>query len=406
MQEGVRGIFLLVSSVLILSVSPKSAHAFSVPLEVSIEVSVTGQPAPPEVVVEALLWEVRRTLGLPHVAEPRLLALSSIPPLFPGEEVELGGVIRFAEKDRRVGEVILRASVRNEATELPPARTLVVSNSPERVRTPGVLFPEVTVSGPVRVLVHHKNEMGAPLDLLVKARSMGPGGSRVHLTVGMGRTGKDELRAGHQAMRTYLARAVQGTGYWISLSPGAEITLVAQRLLPGGVASGILQLQIVGDPVRLWVEAAGEEDPVPVEEDGIHFRGVVRDPSIVLQEAYVIGGPPLTLWIGGPPFLQEATTGRPLRGNYGVIYEVQVTLANPTDRRGEVSLILAPHGGPAGSVLVIDGQIYEIGPTSAFSEVPVVTFPLAPQERRTVLLWISPQAGSWYPVRLEFRTAP
>ncbi len=401
-----RGIFLVVGLVSILAAFPNSAHAFSIPLEVSVEVSVTGQPAPPEVIVEALLWEVRRTLGLPHVAEPRILVLSGIPPLFPGEEVRIEGVIRFAEKNRSVGEVMVRASVRNEPTELSPARILLVSNSPERVRTPGVLFPELTVSGSVRVLIHHKHEMEVPLDLLVKARSMGAGGSRIHLTVGMGRTDKDELRSGHQAMRTYLARAVQRAGHWIFIPPGGEITLVAQRLLPGRVVSGILQLQIAGDPVQLWVEAAGEGDPVLLEEDGIHFRGVVRDPSIVLQGAYAIGEPPLSLWIGGPPFLQEATTGRPLRGNYGVIYEAQVTLANPTDRRGEVALIFAPRGGPAGGILAIDGQIYEIGPTPAFSEVPVVRFPLAPQERRTVLLWISPQAGSWYPVRLEFRTAP
>jgi len=401
----VRGI-LLASFLLVLFSVPRSAVALPVPLEVSVEVSVTGRPAPPEVVVEALLWEVRRALGLPPLTEPRLLVLNGPPPLPPGEEVEVTGVVQFTGTEHRMGEVVFRALVRNEATDLRTAEILVVSNSPERIQRQGVLLPEVTLSGPVRVLFHHKNETAVPLDLLVKVRSVGLEGSRIHLVSGIGKAGRDELRTGHQAMRAYLARAVQGVGYWVSVPPGGEVSIAAQRLYPGHVASGILHLQISGDPVRLWVEALGDGDPVPLEEDGVHFRGVVRDPTVTLQGVYAIGAPPLTLWVGGPPFFQEETTKRPLRGNYGVVYEILVTLANPMDRGGTVALIFVPHGGPAGSVLAVDGQIYEIGPTPAFSQVPVATFTLAPQEQRTVVLRISPQAGSWYPVRLEFRTVP
>lgn len=401
----VRGI-LLASFLLVLLFIPKSAVALPVPFEVSVEVSVTGRPASPEILVEALLWEIRRALGLPLLAEPRLLVLSNAPPLSPGEEVEVTGVVQFAGMEQRMGEVVFRALVRNEATDLRTAEILVVSNSPERIQRHGVLLPEVTLSGPVRVLFHHKNETAAPLDLLVKVRSMGPEGSRVHLVGGMGKAGRDELRAGHQAMRAYLAKFVQGMGYWVSVPPGGEVSIAAQRLHPGHVASGVLHLQISGDPVRLWVEAVEDGDPVPLEEDGVHFRGVVKDPTVVAQGAYLIGSPPFTLWVGGPPFLQEEATKRSLRGNYGVVYEILVTLANPMDRDGTVALIFVPHGGPAGGVLVIDGQIFEIGPTPAFSEVPVATFTLAPREQRAVVLRISPQAGSWYPVRLEFRAIP
>ncbi|MDR5693814.1 MAG: hypothetical protein QN198_00100 [Armatimonadota bacterium] len=405
MRRGAQGI-LLVASFLMAASFPGSAHALSVPSEVAVEVSVTGRPASPEVIVEALLWEVRRALGLSPLFEPRLLALSGLQPILPGEEQEVTGVIRFAEREERIGEVMVRASVRNEGVELQPVQTLIVSNSPERIPRPGVLFPEVTLSEPVRILFHHKNGAAIPVDLLVKVRSAGPKGSKIHLIGGVGRAGRDELRSGHQAMRTYLARIVQGTGYWVSLPSGEEVAIAAQRLNPGHVTSGILQLQISGDPIRLWVEAAGEGDPTLLEEDGVHFRGVVKNPTVVLQGIYSAGEPPLTFQIGGPPFLQEEVTGRPLKGNYGVFYEILVTLLNPSDRSRTVVLFYLPVGGAAGSTLVLDGQIYEITPIPAFSEVPVATFLLGPQERRTFVLKVSPQAGSWYPVRLELRTIP
>ncbi|MGV3719393.1 MAG: hypothetical protein ACO1SX_00670, partial [Actinomycetota bacterium] len=95
---------------------------------------------------------------------------------------------------------------------------------------------------------------------------------------------------------------------------------------------------------------------------------------------------------------------RKLFGNYGVLYNITVSLSNPTDEAKTVRLMMSPEADWARGAFFIEGQLVEAPQVAPPAEATLWSAKLAPRERRTLRIQGIPVGGSAYPVSLVVRS--
>jgi hypothetical protein len=93
-------------------------------------------------------------------------------------------------------------------------------------------------------------------------------------------------------------------------------------------------------------------------------------------------------------------------GDYGVTYEMALTLSNPEEETRKVGLIFEAASGAARGVFLIDGKVVETKTLSAHQELVLATYSLPPGAKRKVHVTTLPLSGSAYPARLVLRSLP
>jgi len=243
-----------------------------------------------------------------------------------------------------------------------PARVLLVSDSPETVRLPGVLYRD-TVQGTARVLAYHVNALPGQQSarLLVVATNAGPQEATLTLTrLGSATTQQPDPLIGQQTLLRYFASGPLAPR---RIAAGGSRTLYDSGPLPAGQVVSVMLDAEASSAVQISVYLLGADSrPGPetavLEPDGLHQRGTfpeadrrwqVRLPVPTLDSAsrLMFSGP------SDPPLVGvDALTGRPqeLRGNFGVLYDLTVEGAAGT------LLAASARGGPyQGALLVQDG---------------------------------------------------
>jgi len=203
--------------------------------------------------------------------------------------------------------------------------TLVFSDSPEKVDQPGIL-EEAQVSGAVRLLAYHLNEMPHRARLWVLLRN--PGSSPA--TVTLHRLGE----AAPARLPSILGQATL-LNFWSShqelsedLLPGQVGVLYRSPRLPTGYGvslladlnvQGTLQLMVILDPhdPRANLSALSW---LPL--DGIHPRGVYTGADLKLSLDLSQAQLPAQLLLGDRSLEDPGTP--PLKGDYGVSYTVDL----------------------------------------------------------------------------------
>ena len=390
---------------LVVSVRPLAGR-----LPRSVEAVVTGQPAPAEVVREAVLRVLESTVQ----TEPgAVLEVSPVdtPSVAPGELWRAEVTARIRSPYAMAVEGSVSVSVRNEPVELLPPARLLVSNNPERMAEDGVLFREWVRGGEaVRMLYHHAN--GADRDKVVTVWLRNPHAApaRVHLQLATPGAWHDTMATGHAAARRFLELTARGAGYVLDLPPGRAHRFTTQRTPPGHVVSGLIQVQVLeGGPLEVAVSArtvyvldrAVQREVEPLGTP--HPRGVFGSPLVRLERTLAVGAGE-RVEIGRSQSLRDLRTGRLLDGDYGVTYFIRLHLTNPSDQPAPVELVLVASSGPAYATFLVDGQLVDLRFLASGRAATVLATTLQPREVRTVELVTMPEAASWYPVRLELRT--
>ena len=110
------------------------------------------------------------------------------------------------------------------------------------------------------------------------------------------------------------------------------------------------------------------------------------------------------LEIGGKPYLKDLAKNYELKGNYGLMYCVDLTLVNSQHKPKEVKLFLSPKKDNAidRGVFIINDKIKEVGILTQKNEVVSMqsfyNTMLQPKESKEVSFVLFPQAGCYYPV--------
>jgi hypothetical protein len=127
------------------------------------------------------------------------------------------------------------------------------------------------------------------------------------------------------------------------------------------------------------------------------------EPVRKLTEEYSADGRWLFIRVGKHA-IPDSASERVLDGNYGVLYDINLTLSNPTSDTKNVKVMFDPTAGIAGVASIIDGQFYGKSHVVGTRELPLASFRLSPGERRQVRVNTMPLAGSNYPATIVVRS--
>ena len=310
--------------------------------------------------------------------------------------------------------------VRNLALPELPAEILAFSDHPERVRSRGLLFQGGLLAfKPVRFQYYHEGgRVEGPLYLSVRLFNPGRSPARVHLVQGAGGPDADYFGAGHANNLEFLRRLAAFEGVVVHLAPG-EVRQVALHRLPfEQVVSGTAQMTLLeGSDVGYALFAVHDPDE-PVGYDllsspvDVHARGFYPAADQALVRGWRVGPEPGYVAFGAvrQPDLMR---GPELKGDYGVLYRLDLRLENPADQACRVEFLFNPRGGQATGTFLARLEGEEAWrewapsqPVPAMATLPLAVLDLPARGTRTLTVWTMPEGASNYPVRLVFRRAP
>lgn len=288
----------------------------------------------------------------------------------------------------------------------PAVHVLLVSNSPETVREPGIaLQAALEPHTRYRLFVHHVNATGSPAPLKVTLEAAGPAGAppsppvRARTAVaGSGRS-PQPFASGWAAASAYAESAAP----WVMhrLPPDEELDVWTTYLDPGHVATGYVLVETDG-PALLRVRLGDGDRLLP--PDGVHMRGTVADPQMEQTIAFSMSQRVLDVPFGASGAFRDRESGSPLRGDYGVDYRLTLTAHNPFDVPMPLYLLFIPRGGDGRLLAVVDGQVHTTPRTFSGHYYQVRRWVIQPQRTRTISIWTTPVAAMGYPAVLRFST--
>jgi hypothetical protein len=372
------------------------------------QVEVTGQPAPPDLVLRAARQVVDDAVKLEEGATVAVGRPTGSPPELPaGQTATVSFPVTLTGPDLLPVKAIAAVTVRNRDLEPRDIGVLLYSNDPEQVPQPGSLFAaELTGDQPARLLFHHQNRTGQPLRLRVELINPSDQPADVQVIEGLAGPTLDPIDAGHKATARYVRGALQGLGIVARVPAGSQQTISTQRFLVDNTVSGLIGLRSLSGKLFVRVVAEPEAEPLvavrPAEPPTQFSDHVYPSPRRPLKARYEVGKNWVFLKLGGDPVVAQGTKKK-LDGNYGVSYEIALEISNPTSEPQEVAVTLSPDAGHARGVFIIDGVVIEADPVSPPVEASLVTFRLQPGERRAIRVETIPVGGSSYPARLVVR---
>lgn len=387
-----------------------------------VAVRVTGQRPDPGLVAAAVRGAVIGSM--PSAKLTQLDAELRAP--MPGESAS--GTVRFKVEatDRFAREAVVGVSAFNPAASLTPESALLYSNDPEDLAQPGPLYEYTLVPGmPARLLWHHKNATWVPLVVEYFAVNEGPDTARLWLTVGESEAHSNPTFAGYKAAEQFLDQWLTGSAAEVTVPAGSAVAIAALRCASTETVSGLArlearhgQLRIVGRAVRadswnpVWrQQGAGAMGwarlpALPASDLGLARAGVPRHvyplPFRAERFQYEVGGRFGFVRIGEKAIPDTAGQGV-LHGNFGVVYSVEGSLANPTSSPAEVEVVLEASAGYAGALFELEGRIVRAGMLQSKQEFVLCNVKLPPGASRTLKFRTLPLSGANYPVTVIVR---
>jgi len=376
------------------------------------EVLLTGNPATPDLVREAVERRLQEVVWRRPGATMQSAAEAAIAPLPPGQSVTLPVTARLRSPYAGPVDGVVQMRVINMPVQLADPEVLLVSNRPEKITDNGVLFEERLAPGrSARLLYHHLNgTAGQARVLKITLRNPGSGRARVHYIGGHAGPSGDSLFIGFTSTRRFLEALVAALGYVVEVPPGGATTFTAYALPPLALVSGLMQFQVIeGGPVDLTVHVRVPWllDRTVTADLGLyafpHPRGTFPGSVVEIAAEHPAHLSGAVAELGVMSGLRDVRTGEPLVGDYGVLYRFRLRLVNPTDRQVTAALVANAAGGPARGLFFINGAPVDVGLLRPNEDREIVALPVEPGGVRDLFILTMPVAGSFYPVRLGWR---
>ncbi|OAT85291.1 stalk domain-containing protein [Desulfotomaculum copahuensis] len=286
-------------------------------------------------------------------------------------------------------------------------RTLLMSNSPEKITTDGILYMD-TVAGPVRLFYHHTND--STVDRQVYVVAANPNSYPVNITMERQATAGpgDPMSMGRAGTSRFLQQNSVMPQPPIQLPPGQSINLCQADVPPGQTVHGIFDLNADAPVTYYFITvSAGTTGPLfdlpLLPPDPLHTRGTFQqcDRRLALT---VPGGKNSRLiladgksdpYISGKNAADNTTVTD--KGNYGVLYELDLTSGT------RVGILANARGGPFAGAMRFNGQTFNVPSTDGVLANPdrgAMVGVLMPNQ--PARLWFMPPSGSHLPLNLLF----
>lgn len=380
-----------------------------------IETLVTGWPARSEFVknaaMEALSKAILRKPGTKLFVNTEELFFPKL--LNEGESVSNYVSIKITGNGLVPIKGKVQLKVINFALPKEDTAYLLVSNKPEFIRQPGIVFSETLLDDrPTRFLFHHANALPNNDNLFfnIKLTNKTETPSKVHLIEGVAGPSSDEVLTGHIATYQFLTSFLRGEGKVINLAPNSEHILFSKWLPKRDVTAGVYQFKVLeGGLPTVSIEARDPSilgrplnnlSPPSPKEIYSHAKGVFDNPDIKIEREHIIGNGFTFISIGKKPFLKEIFTGEPNYGNYGVIYQIRIAIKNTTEETRTARINFVPTAGVARGIFKLENKLIQTPMIAPFKPFTLSQYEILPGETKEISILTTPQGGSFYPINI------
>ncbi len=294
--------------------------------------------------------------------------------------------------------------------DFPESVRLYVSNNPETlVKTGRLLDGEVRSLESVRYISHHKNLTGAPINYFVTAYNNADTAALMQVTQGYPCKNNEEMEPGHRTARQFAANAAAGLSRIITIPPGGSRIIESERLVNGEVVSSLGELRLLaGEYISFQIKVAPEKGKANPDMIGfaneVRGHGTFGKPFVDIADTFTVGGRWRFIGVGDKPLIGLTDPSAVLKGNYGVTYRIAETVENPHPAPEKVEIHFAATAGPAIATVTIDGKPYNVPISRPPNTTKVEEIVMQPGETRVVRVEIIPESGSFYPVRIVFKS--
>ena len=298
------------------------------------------------------------------------------------------------------------------------SQNLLFSNNPENVVDYRQLFHARLRPGGNRVVFHHQNDLQNPIQTALELINDSIEPSRVLWVGGDPVVNGDPVNVGYLAVSEHWNNLIRRNGVVLTVPPRSRLPLLLPRVPSTHTVSGIMELLAVSGPEPILritsnksLADAGFTRPlvtVPLTEQVLSdvmspVSYVYPNPNKVIKSQHTVGKRYAFIKIGKQP-IAGITGTPPLLGNYGVVYDIEVTIDNPTNRRANVDFVFEPTAGLTGFVFSVEGKKVTLSHTNVPVETRLSRITLEPHTERVIRLKTIPLSGSNYPVQLTVRS--
>lgn len=350
----------------------------------------------------------------------------------PGAKAEFGevdckggslprGASRRVEAEVRItgdGYIPYRAKAPVQIDNMSMPRELVqqlfYSNNPERLLKYQTLFAgRIDVNQVTRVLFHHQNDMGKRAHFIVELINPSSTAASIRVFSGISTPQVDTILVGYAASSAFLKGYSNDVSIIEKIPPMSRLILVSDRLAHNETTSGVLEMQqLSGDSVYVRITSN------PPGLDDVRQGQIAQAPNPLLlslsehiypapvktvSAEYVVGQRWAFVPIGKHA-VTDASAQKMLYGNYGVTYNIEIKVHNPTSETKKVTVAFDPTAGVASGVFMIDGAFVATRYANPPDDVPLATYKIKPGEVKTLQIMTLPVAGSNYPATLVVRS--
>ena len=299
--------------------------------------------------------------------------------------------------------------VTRQETRVPAAR-LFVSNMPERVSAPRILFEgRLRDDSAVRMVYHHLNDGSGALRFSIELLNPSAAPVQVQVIEAFAAPQASELTVGHLATLRYAEREGSNTGHALTVPADSALTIHTERWPAGTVVSGLARFRMLhaGGTAILRLRAHAQESARIAALTDYTPSAVMGDYAFISTALFFTGSYAVDgMWLFhslGDVSIPGESPSQYLAGAYGVWHHYTMTLSNPTARQATVLLSITAGGGVGRLVYSFGEGWKETRLLQPDKEETLASFTLAPGARRTVRLTAMPQSGSNYPMRLTVR---
>ena len=123
----------------------------------------------------------------------------------------------------------------------------------------------------------------------------------------------------------------------------------------------------------------------------------------VIKEVLGPGTQVSIVQIGGEPFIRSDKTQQPLKGNYGVLYQVELELNNSSSYYQKAEVWFIPIAGQARGTFLLEDKVIEVASRSGIPK-SIMSWKLPPFTKKKIKIQTMPEPGAFYPVELMIKT--
>ncbi|NQY73427.1 MAG: hypothetical protein HRT90_01545 [Candidatus Margulisbacteria bacterium] len=282
----------------------------------------------------------------------------------------------------------------------------VISNYPEMIHAPGLIYKKIMPKKHLRFFYHHRNGSDSPFAIACTIQNTGTKPAQISLSKGKGGPNSDIIFAGHIAMKRFLKELTHQPDHSLTIQPGKSKIISFHSLKPGLTSSGILKISKQNEvPLHVTLEIIDPSLPqiIPNQYNYGAFSESKRTKNIHFDSRHIVHEIP----IGGPPYLTDIKNGIFLKGNYGLLYQLNISLYNSYSVPTKFKIYFTPKMGVDRGVFLIDDAFIEtkvLHPNRGLGLEDIYNVILLPKEQKNLALYIMPQAGCYYPIHFILRS--